>query len=131
MSVGESSYLALGDRLRRFDESGDPSILLDSVALSEAAQLWEIVQGADNGARELPEDYLTVLAYFHFFRFQVLPGDEGEEDLQAALGLFDVLSAVAPDRVPDELRQHQPGSREEEAGDGAKLTGGGGGGWGQ
>ena len=95
----------LNARIRRFAESGDPSVVLDPAALTEAAGLWEAAQQpADGDPHAMSVDVLRALADLHFARYQVLPDGQGQEDLRTALGLFAMVANRAPDRVPDHIR---------------------------
>jgi tetratricopeptide (TPR) repeat protein len=92
--------VALEARIERFAGSGDASAVLDPAAQDEAARLIEALGRAGGDVRAAPVAVLRTLAYFHFARFQALPDDQDEDDLQEALGLFSVLASRAPEQVP-------------------------------
>ena len=89
----DSMLAALSNRIREFLESQDPSLVLDPAALEEAARLREAVRPPDGDLRSVPVDVITVLAYLHLARYQVLPDGQDQErpehcaqSLQAAHG---------------------------------------------
>ena len=96
----------LNARLRRFAESGDSAVVLDPTALDEAKTLWEAVQASDNAPIKAAVivDVLTVLAYLHWARYQVLPQGQDYPDLQAALSFFRILAECAPERIPGQIQ---------------------------
>src|ERR1700677_729324 len=94
---------ALDARIRRFDESGDPSEVLDPVASDEAARLWEAAQPAGGDPHAVSVDALMVLAHLPFARYKALPGGQGQNDLRTALGLLDMLADRAPGGIPDQI----------------------------
>ena len=60
-------------------------------------------------AAEAPEDDLEVretLGWWHWLRCQVLPEGQDQEDLLRAVSLLRSVYLVAPDRVPEPLRNH-------------------------
>ena len=94
---------ALKSRLQRFSES-DPSTVLDPAALYEASQLRETAASMNSVPQAMAIDILTALAYLHWRRYQVLPDGQDQDDLQAALATFALLTRLAPERIPDQVR---------------------------
>lgn len=94
---------ALDARIQRYIATGDSSAVLDPAALDEVAQLWEATHSPGGVAPTVPLDVLTVLAYFHWSRYEALPEGQGGEDLEPACALFELLLERSPERVPDEI----------------------------
>jgi tetratricopeptide (TPR) repeat protein len=79
----------LGERLTRFEQSGDPSALLDEQAAIAAAELLRRLQReADAGSVVAGDADLEILGNFHYYRQHYLPHGSDEQDLQriSALG---------------------------------------------
>src|SRR5690348_3910302 len=113
---------ALNGRIRRFAESGDPSVVLDPSALAEAAQLREAAQRADGDPQAISVDVLTALADLLFARHQALPDGQDQDDLRTALSLFGMVADRAPDRVPDHIRSLLAATQPEPPDDAEQLT---------
>jgi tetratricopeptide (TPR) repeat protein len=95
---------ALVVRIRRFAESGDPSGVLDRTALAEADELWKAIQPADSRPQAVLMEVLTVLAFLHLLRYQLLAKSQGQGDLQTAFMIFGVLMEGDPRQVPEDVR---------------------------
>jgi hypothetical protein len=74
---------AITARLGQIGESGDPAPALEPEALSQAAQLFELIREdqADLQSRLL-------LGVLHWCRYQALPAGEDQEDLRTAVRMF-------------------------------------------
>ena len=96
----DSMLAALSNRIREFLQSRDPSLVLDPAALEEAARLREAVRPPDGNLRSIPVDVITVLAYLHLARYQVLPDGQDQNDLNIALSHFRLLMDRAPEQSP-------------------------------
>ena len=115
-------------RVEQFADSGDASAVLDPAALDEAGRLLEVIGRAGGDVRGAPVAVLRTLANFHFARFQALPDDQDEDDLQEALALFSVLANRAPEQVPAQILAFLSTARRGPAGGseaGGGATGGG------
>ena len=113
--------------MSRFSNSGDRSAVLDPAALEEAGWLWDAVRPADGDPQGVPVDVLTVLAYLHWARYQVLPEGQDQDDLRAAVFLFGGLAGRAPERVPKQGLSLISTAPRESPSDGARHAAAGGG----
>jgi tetratricopeptide (TPR) repeat protein len=101
--VEGDAFSALAARLRRFSETGDPSVVLDPATPDEARRLWDAAILEAGDPRGVSVDVLMVLASVHWFRYQALPKEQDEDDLRMALDFFGILRERAPERVPDQI----------------------------
>ena len=98
--------MALDARVKQSGESGDASLLLDPRAEDWAAQLRKALSTLDGSQRVHPADVISVLAYFHWFRYQALPDGQNRGDLRSALTCFRALADQVPGPVvPADLRR--------------------------
>src|ERR1700733_548786 len=89
---------AVRARVDWFKEFRDAEAVLDPGALAEVAGLLEAVPDIDNDL-----EAATAAAQLHWCRFLVLdPGDD-EQDLLAALRLFEPVYRMLPDEVPEQV----------------------------
>jgi hypothetical protein len=75
---------ALSNRLQRFGESRDPSVVLEWRAIEEANALWNAAR-PKRGESPAITQALVVLAYLYWARYRVLPSGEDQDDLRAGL----------------------------------------------
>jgi len=113
---------SLNARIQRFAESGDPSVVLESAALDEAARLWEAAQPADVDTQAVSVDVIAALAYLHLARHEALPDEQDKDELRTALSLFGVLADRAPERVPDQIRSLLADTLSEPTDEAERLT---------
>ena len=107
----------VNDRLSRFGESWDPSVILDRAVSMRRAGCGQPLALGTAIRRQSRKTYLTVLAYLYLARFQALPeGQDQDDNLSAALGLFGVLAVNAAARVPEQLRDFLIEARQRSAG---------------
>jgi tetratricopeptide (TPR) repeat protein len=97
---------ALEARIKQCGESGDASLVLDPRAADWAAKLRKALSTLDGSQRVRPAAVISVLAYFHWFRYQALPEGQNQRDLRSALTCFRALADQVPGPVvPDDLRR--------------------------
>ncbi len=110
MSSGEDEVyrvlMALDARVKQSGESGDGSLLLDPRAEDWAARLRKALGTLDGSQRVHPAAVISVLAYYHWFRYQALPDGQNQRDLRSALTCFRALADQVPGpAVPADLRR--------------------------
>ncbi|HUY46729.1 MAG TPA: CHAT domain-containing protein [Streptosporangiaceae bacterium] len=97
----DKALAAVNDRVARYLESHDPQLILDPEGLREAAELMPLA------ADDLELAY--ALGMLHHFRLEALTRaaspDSGNPDARAALGFFTQVYRVAPDAIPEPLRE--------------------------
>jgi tetratricopeptide (TPR) repeat protein len=91
----------LRTRLRLYEETGDRRWILAAEARTDAGRLLELVK-EPSGETEA----LRVVGMFHWQRAQLLPHDEGTEDLHIAVRALRVVHRSRPDAVPVVLAVH-------------------------
>ena len=112
---------ALAARIRRLAESGDYTAVLDSSAIYEIVRLWEAIRPEEGNLDAIPLNSLTVLAYLHLLRYQLVPQDDMSA-LQTALSLLHALAVRAPQQVPYDIRQLLTAGHAESAKDAGRLA---------
>jgi tetratricopeptide (TPR) repeat protein len=103
----DGSFLRLKSRIDKW-VAGDPSEVLDPVALDEARRLWETTIAECGDAEAVHVDVLMVLAYLHLARaqhFVEAEADEGQDDFDTAIRFFSMLAERVPERVPSEIME--------------------------
>ena len=109
---------ALRARIVAF-KNGDPSQVLDHEAITEAEQLSRAVQLASLSGQQLIP-VIQALAYLHWSRYLLLPGDAAA-DLLRARALFALLSGLNPELVPESIRRQLAGDSSARPGDDART----------
>jgi hypothetical protein len=97
----------LGKRIQTFDESGDPTGVLDAAVPGLARDLAETLWSPTY--IDVTPDVLmamTVLVALHWMRYQLLPDGQDQDDLQACLRWAPTLRAMAPDQVPEPVQAY-------------------------
>jgi hypothetical protein len=97
----------LSERIRRFNESGDPAVLLDPEVPGLARDLAETLWSPTY--LDVTPDVtkaLIALVGVHWIRSQLLPGEQGQDDLQACRRWSGILIHTAPDLVPEPVRAY-------------------------
>ena len=101
---------SLRERLGRFIEEKDTGAILSRDTLREMKALLALTPEPSSD----PEVLITV-GYLHWFRYQVLPQGEDQQDLRAALTFFAPIYQADPEAVPGPLRtflaEASPGPR--------------------
>jgi hypothetical protein len=113
---------ALTDRIQRFSETGDPSLVLDPAVLDEANLLADAVPSGEESSQSISVDALIVLGSLHLARYEVLPVGEDQDDLQRALQFFGLLLERAPERVPENIRSFLSIRKQEPSNDMERLA---------
>ncbi|MGE6955127.1 hypothetical protein, partial [Staphylococcus capitis] len=87
----------------------DPGTVLDPAALITAESLLRLADNTDGG---VPLPVAHVVAWLRWCRYLALPEGQDQEDLQAALALFAPIAQVAPEALPEPVRQHMSSFRQ-------------------
>ncbi|MEV4411815.1 hypothetical protein [Catellatospora sp. NPDC049609] len=88
---------------------GNPEALLDDGALADASALLHAASAAKPGVLDVHP--ATLLALFHWFRYQALPAGENALDLYEALDYFALLMDAVPEIAPAPARLLTAGGR--------------------
>ncbi|WP_204003018.1 CHAT domain-containing protein [Micromonospora lutea] len=106
----------LRERLDRFGNTMNPRWVLEPDALQDAKAVLTLIDGTGRG-RPLAEheaERIFLLACLHWYRYQVLPVGEKQNDLVQAVGLTELMLHLAPELVPPSLlamlHAHAPGA---------------------
>ena len=102
-----SLLTALASRIRNFEESQEPSLVLGAEAVAEVRLLMEYLAPSSGNRVEMTVETASLLARLHWHRARALSeeGLDGSAELTTALNIFLQLLPVAPDEVPDAVRQ--------------------------
>jgi tetratricopeptide (TPR) repeat protein len=85
-----------------FVESGEPGLLLDDETLNLAEQLWTSARAADGS---VPASAAIGVADLYWYRHLARPRPPAEDDdLGAAIAIFTMIEAAAPEALPEEIR---------------------------
>jgi tetratricopeptide (TPR) repeat protein len=101
----EGLLCAVDERVRRFAESGEPSLVLDEAAASLVQRLEELI----NGATEFDLEVYLALASLHWCRYQVLPEGADDEAFGAAYTYFVAIARIVPLGGPEPTRRYLAG----------------------
>ncbi|MHA4818232.1 CHAT domain-containing protein [Streptomyces aculeolatus] len=93
----------LSERLRRYLDTGDPSVLLDTAAEQEAAA---VLRGALRSGGDEMWAALTLTGWLYWYRATAATGPEQQREVLLALGLLGTLGEFDPAAVPEGFR-HQ------------------------
>ena len=96
----------LAERVRAVQDPGDLTGVLDTAVPGLARELAESVPNLPGAAAPKAVQALNVLLGVHWLRYQFLPGDQRQEDLQGCLKCSAALLRVAPRLVPEPVRAH-------------------------
>ncbi|MGQ4390136.1 CHAT domain-containing protein [Streptomyces sp. SAS_270] len=92
---------ALLDRVKRFDEQGDDSVLFETAASAEARELQaHLVQNDGKGGRVVSPAVLDALLGFHGARHQARPGSDGYADNGWVMRLLVLRARLRGEGVP-------------------------------
>ncbi|MGW4995105.1 CHAT domain-containing protein [Streptomyces mirabilis] len=97
----EERLSAVWARLRRIAETGDPSLALETQALTEARQLAEVLHTSIDDVSHIAAWY--ALGWFHFYRYLALPDGQGGVDLDAAVKAFTPCFLADVNGLPEPL----------------------------
>lgn len=96
---------AIRARVDHFLATHDPSVLLSREAVDEANALWAATFG---GAGEGTVKVAHALGMFAMGRAAVLPDGQDQDDARQAVRLFRMIAPLAPNLVPEQMRQYLP-----------------------
>jgi hypothetical protein len=97
----------LSELLQTAAEASNPAVLTDSAVAERLASLGEIVAGELHDSRKGDVvEVLSLLVTLHWIRYQILPEGDDQADLSACLAWSAKLLPVAPNLIPEPVRDH-------------------------
>jgi tetratricopeptide (TPR) repeat protein len=95
-------------RVRRYQETRDPSVVLDPPAVTEAAALLRAITGPDHPVREIAGSDAGAAACYEvgllrLYRYEHLPAREAARELRQAAAMLVPLAEFVPGLVPAPL----------------------------
>lgn len=98
---------SLHRRISAFQQ-GDADPVLERAAIMESSALMARASGPDG---EIPIAVAVAVAWLRWCRFQALPENDDQVDLEASLKIFGQLAKIDLTLVPEELQPNWPGAR--------------------
>ena len=96
----------LNDRLRRFLKTGTPAVVLDSEAIDEADQLWNLALREAGSTEEVPSNVVLAVGALYFFRFSSSAEGEHQDDLAKSMNILGPLVTKVPGLAPQQYTSY-------------------------